>query len=79
MSKRMLLKDAAKELGLTYHALYNMVRAKQIPHFRVGNRYILDIEQVDEFLKNLALQTIEEQKEAMFPPQKLYGWHKRIV
>jgi len=54
----MLLKDAANALGLSKHFLYTEARAGRIPHFRAGNRYIFDIDQVDEFLKKKALENV---------------------
>lgn len=62
MANRMLLKDAAKELGVTKHFLYTEARAGRIPHFRAGNRYIFDVEQVDEFLKRKALDSVREEQ-----------------
>lgn len=60
---RMLLKDAAKALGVSKHFLYTEARAGRIPHFRAGNRYIFDIEQVDEFLRQKALESVRKQEE----------------
>lgn len=60
---RMLLKDAAKALGVSRHFLYTEARAGRIPHFRAGNRYIFDVEQVDEFLRQKALESVREQEE----------------
>jgi len=75
MTRRMLLKDAAKALGVSRHFLYTEARAGRIPHFRAGNRYIFDIEQVDEFLKKKALENVREEKdEKIFQ----YGKLRRI-
>lgn len=74
MSKRMLLKEAAEQLGVTKHFLYTEARAGRIPHFRAGNRYIFDVDQVDEFLKKKALESVREEKES--PVQ--YGVLRRI-
>jgi len=57
---RMLLKDAAKALGVSKHFLYTEARAGRIPHFRAGNRYIFDLEQVNEFLKQKALENVRD-------------------
>lgn len=57
---RMLLKDAAKALGVSKHFLYTEARAGRIPHFRAGNRYIFDVEQVNEFLKQKALENVRD-------------------
>jgi len=63
MARRMLLKEAAEELGVSRHFLYTEARAGRIPHFRSGNRYIFDIEQVDEFLRRKALENVREEKD----------------
>jgi excisionase family DNA binding protein len=60
MAKRMLLKDAAEALGVSRHFLYTEARAGRIPHFRAGNRYIFDVEQVNEFLKQKALENVRD-------------------
>jgi len=62
MPKRMLLKDAATALGVSKHFLYTEARAGRIPHFRAGNRYIFDVDQVDEFLKKLALENVKKEE-----------------
>ena len=75
MSRRMLLKEAAEALGVSRHFLYTEARAGRIPHFRAGNRYIFDIEQVDEFLKRKALESVKEEED-----EKIinYGTLRRI-
>ncbi len=60
---RMLLKDAAEALGVSKHFLYAEARAGRIPHFRAGNRYIFDVEQVDEFLKQKALESVRDEQD----------------
>lgn len=72
---RMLLKDAAKALGVSKHFLYTEARAGRIPHFRAGNRYIFDIEQVDEFLRQKALENVKEGKNERIVN---YGMIRRI-
>ena len=42
---------------------YTEARAGRIPHFRAGNRYIFDVEQVDEFLKRKALDIVKEEQD----------------
>ena len=72
---RMLLKDAAKALGVSKHFLYTEARAGRVPHFRAGNRYIFDVEQVDEFLKKKALENVRaDDNEKVFQ----YGKLRRI-
>lgn len=75
MSRRMLLKEAAEELGVSRHFLYTQARAGRIPHFRAGNRYIFDVEQVDEFLKRKALENVREENNENFAQ---YGRLRKI-
>lgn len=63
MAKRMLLKEAAEMLGVSRHFLYTEARANRIPHFRSGNRYIFDVEQVDEFLKRKAMENVRTKED----------------
>jgi len=60
VAKRMLLKDAAETLGVSRHFLYTEARAGRIPHFRAGNRYVFDVDQVDTFLKNKAMENVKQ-------------------
>lgn len=59
MSKRLLLKEAAKVLGMSQHYLRTEIKAGRLPYLCAGNRYILDVEQVEEFLKDKALENME--------------------
>ncbi len=59
MEKRLLLKPAAKVLGLSENYLRTEARACRIPFIKVGNRYLFDINQVEEFLKNKALESMK--------------------
>lgn len=75
MPKRMLIKEAAEYLGVSKHFLYTEARAGRIPHFKSGNRYIFDVEQVDEFLKKKALENVRtDDNEKVFQ----YGKLRRI-
>ena len=58
MSRRVGIKEAAEELGVSRHFLYTEARAGRIPHFRSGNRYIFDVDQVDDFLRKKALENV---------------------
>lgn len=75
MSRRMLLKEAAEALGVSRHFLYTEARAGRIPHFRSGNRYIFDVDQVDEFLRKKALENIREERDEKILQ---YGQIRRI-
>lgn len=60
MSKRMLLKQAAVELGLSPHYLRAEIKGGRIPYLMAGNRYILDIQLVEEYLKYKAFENMQE-------------------
>ena len=62
MSRRMLIKDAAEALGVTKNYLYTEARAGRIPYIRAGKRYIFDVDQVEEFLKNKALENVRQEE-----------------
>jgi excisionase family DNA binding protein len=59
MSKRLLLNPAAEALGVTEHYLRTEIKAGRIPYLKAGNRYIIDVEQVEEFLKNMAIENMQ--------------------
>lgn len=58
MNKRLLVNQAAHVLGVSSHYLRTEIKAGRIPYLKAGNRYILDIEQVEEFLKNKAIENM---------------------
>ena len=62
MAKRLLLNPAADALGVTPHFLRTEAKAERIPHLKCGNRYIFDIEQVEEWLKKKALDNVKSQE-----------------
>lgn len=65
-----LLKEAAAAVGLSKHALYKMAKAGEIPCIRIGGprgRYLFDIEQLEDFLKQKALENVRR------PEQEGYG------
>lgn len=59
MSKRALINQASKELGVTTHYLRTEIKAGRIPYLKAGNRYIIDVEQVEEFLRNKAVENMK--------------------
>lgn len=42
--------EAANYIGVSYWMLLEMVRKRQIPHFRVGRRVLLRKHSIDEWL-----------------------------
>jgi excisionase family DNA binding protein len=61
MIRRLLLNEAAKELGVSPHYLRVEAKAGRLPHLRVGNRFLFPIEQVEEFLKQKALENVKNE------------------
>lgn len=62
MGKKMLIRDAAEALCLTQNALRNGIRTGQIPYFKVGNRYVLDVELVEKILEQTAINNMLTKK-----------------
>lgn len=73
MGKRAYIKQAAEALDITEWTLRMMAKSGQIPCWKTGNRYIFDIEQCEEFLKNKALENI-----APTQPAKQYGVLRKV-
>lgn len=67
MGQKALLKEAAAAVGLTKNALYRMARAGEVPCLRVGNRYVFDIDLLEESLRQKALENVHR------PEQEVYG------
>ncbi|MCR4430648.1 MAG: helix-turn-helix domain-containing protein [Tepidanaerobacteraceae bacterium] len=70
MGQKALLKEAATAVGLTKNALYQLARAGEVPCIRIGGphgRYVFDIEQLEDFLKQKALENVRQ------PDKQEYG------
>lgn len=66
MGRKALLKDAAQAVGLTKNALYQLARAGKVPCIRIGGsrgRYVFDIELLEEWLKNMAVQNVRQEQQ----------------
>lgn len=74
MSKRVGIKEASEILGVSKHFLYTQARAGEIPCNKTGNKYLFDVEQVDEFLRNKAMENVREEKTVSYG----YGKIRRI-
>ncbi|MBU3203738.1 helix-turn-helix domain-containing protein [Clostridium algidicarnis] len=59
MTKRAYIKQAATELGIAEYSLRKMAKEGEIPCYRSGNRYIFDIAQCEEYLKNKAMENVK--------------------
>lgn len=58
MGRKCKLKEAAEILGLSEHALRRMVKGGEVPFITAGNRFIFDIEQVEDALREAALRNM---------------------
>lgn len=52
------LKDCADALGVSKHYLRTEAAAGRIPHFKSGNKYYFDLEQVDAYLNDLSMEQV---------------------
>jgi excisionase family DNA binding protein len=57
----MLPEEAAAYIGCRYDKLLQMVRLKQIPHYRIGRRVFFTKETLTLFIENLEKQSIQGQ------------------
>lgn len=73
MAKKMYLKDAAKEIGLTDYQLRRRAKEGRIPYLTSGSRYIFDVELCKEFLRNEALNNVKQETDT-----KQYGVLRKI-
>ena len=52
------IREAADYLGISYWLVNQLVRRKQIPCARVGGRVLFRVQALDEYLKNMELQSM---------------------
>lgn len=50
---RLLPQEAAEHIGCKYDKLLQMVRNKEIPHYRIGRRVFFTREALDEWIAEL--------------------------
>lgn len=53
--------EAGAYIGCRYDKLLQMVRKKQIPHYRVGNRVFFTKERLELWVKNLEEKSIQKE------------------
>lgn len=58
---RMLPQEAADYIGCKYDKLMQMVRMKQVPHYRIGRRVFFTKESLTLWIENLERQSLQEQ------------------
>lgn len=56
---RLLPNEAAEYLGCGYDKLMQMVRKKEIPHYRIGRRVLFTKESLDLWIENQERQSIQ--------------------
>jgi len=58
MGKKALLREASEVTGMSQWFLRQGARNGTIPCIKTGNRYVFDIELLEEYLKNLANENL---------------------
>ena len=56
---RMLPQEAANYIGCRYDKLMQMVRLKQVPHYRIGRRVFFTKESLALWIENLERQSLQ--------------------
>jgi len=56
---RLLPGEAASYIGCRYDKLMQMVRLKQIPHYRIGRRVFFTKESLSLWIENLERQSLQ--------------------
>ena len=56
--KTLTMKETAEYLGISYWLINQLVRKKQIPYCKVGGKYLFRVQALDEYLKNIELQSM---------------------
>ena len=52
------MKEASEYLGISYWLINQLVRKKQIPYCKVGGKYLFRVQALDEYLRNMELQSM---------------------
>jgi hypothetical protein len=74
MAKMAYKKKAAEIAGLSEYQLWRMTKEGKVPYIMSGNRFIYNIELLQESLRNLALANMKPMEEE----NKQYGVLRRI-
>lgn len=73
MGKKMLIKALHEATGLSEWDIRQRAKSGRIPAIKSGNRWIFDIDLVNEYLKNEAMSNVRPEE-----PVKQYGVLRRI-
>lgn len=52
------MKEASEYLGISYWLINQLVRKKQIPYCKFGGKYLFRVQALDEYLRNMELQSM---------------------
>jgi len=63
MGKKALLREASEVTGMSQWYLRQGAKNGTIPCIRSGNRYVFDIELLEEYLKKLAFENTKKKEE----------------
>lgn len=73
MGRKAYIKQAAEEIGLTEYQLRRMTKEGKVPFLLSGNRYIFDLDLLEEALRNEAMKNVKAEE-----PVKQYGVLRKI-
>ncbi|MEQ8197519.1 MAG: helix-turn-helix domain-containing protein [Clostridiaceae bacterium] len=74
MGKKALLREASEITGMSKWFLRQGARNGTIPCIKSGNRYVFDLELLDEYLKNMAIENTKPKEENV----KKYGSLRKV-
>lgn len=73
MGRKAYIKQAAEETGLTEYQLRRMTKEGKVPFLLSGNRYIFDLDLLEEALRNEAMKNVKAEE-----PVEQYGILRKI-
>ncbi len=66
---KLLLADAAKyfrdkgDLAMTKNFFYQGCRSGYLPHYKIGNRYVVDTQEIESFMASEMRKSVKQQEE----------------
>lgn len=73
MGRKAYMKEAAEESGLTMYQLRRKTKEGKVPYLTSGNRYIYDLDLLEEALRNEAMANVKQTE-----PVKQYGILRKV-
>lgn len=73
MTQRVLLKEAARTTGLSEWELRTGAKSGKYPHFKVGNRYVFDIDMLEQHINQMMKDNVtqDQKNENIIPLGRL--------